>query len=1029
MATAVATCPLCGGPLADDRNPCPQCHASPEWIEVGSALAFVVRRFEEWQKQGHLSEARLRALAAGYQRRRETCARLAAEGRPVPEDLELPWRDRCWSCHARADSPPEYCSECGAPWDTPAARSLRFLSFLIREIKEQGDAGRLPLALAHGGAAEVRQRVAALRRKMEKDRLPAVTAAPPRGEKAAARRRGEGREELSPAWVAPRRSALEILLDPRTIQGLLAGGGALLVIGLVIYLATSGFFDNPLTVAVALGLGNAVVLVGGWVLLARGRYPTAGRALTLLACLVMPLNLWYYHANGLMVIEGRLWVAALVCCALYAASALVLRDPLFVYVLFGGVALTGLLMLAHAHHFHEIALPSALLVALGLVGIHGERLFPEGDGPFTRRQFGLASFWSGQALLGAGLLLLLVGQLVGWLYLPLFQFMGVAAAPEVFSRDTLQLLAIGLTLAGTYAYVYSDVVVRRVGVYMYLAVFTLLWAEVLIVRRLHLPVSAEAAIAVMALTALAFNLAQATAARGSASLARLVPPLGVFLSAVPVGLGVLLHFRATNAVVNDLWRLDDGAPYEITGWYVASMVLTAVSCRVGAHLFRHTQPWVSTVYFFGTAAATLAGAAGLLSVLGTVNPTLKYLVGSWDHQAAVLMLIPLAYLVASHLYRGHSAERPLVWVAHAATAFMVLGVITASLEITPQRFGPLTGQPSNRLLALFCAEAAAFYTLATWLRKEGWTIYPATAMACGTVWQLLLYFGVSAPEYYALAFGLLGFALLLTYRLALLERFEKGGLAAAAFGSANALMSLACLAAAVLSLSHLATGHSVWSLVPLLALLSALSLASAGLVRHPVWRPLYVLMAIAEALMLFVTLEVLADLNGWQKAELFAVVVGVLLLAVGHWGTYRERASDEAAQSDAVTLALVFGSLLAGLPLAIAVLVHRGSSHHYSVPDEVGLLAAGVLLLASGYVLRIQATTLTGAFLLALNLLTLPMLIRRIYELQTTALLLAGGGALVFVLGLVLSVFRDRLLNLPEKVKRREGVFRVLGWR
>jgi hypothetical protein len=1007
------------------------------------ALDFALRRFTAWHQEGGVGDRRYQDITDYYTAQREEIVRRVREGQLGPVDSTLPSPYHCWSCDARRDPPPDHCADCGAPWDTGTARSWRFWGFLEHEIDRHRAEGRLSLNQAHDLQAEVRERRRALCQKMEKQRLPSVIDAAiveqPRTPLAASRSRHSASRLASGANATPqaataRRTLMELLLDPRTIQGLLGGGGALLVIGLVIFLATSGFFNNPITVAVLLGIGNLAVLGAGWALILRTRYQMAGRALTLLACLVMPLNLWFYHANELpgLTFEGFLWVPALVCCVLYAASALVLRDRLFVFVLFGGIAMTGLLMLAHAHHFHEIALPSALLVVLGLIGLHVERAFPEGEGPFTRRQFGMAFFWSGQALLAGGLLLLLGGQLVGWLHAPLFARL-IPDVPEVFEKADLQLLAIGLVLAGTYAYVYSDVVVRRVGVYMYLAVFTLLWAEVLIVHRLNLPVPMEAVIALLALTALALNIVQATVGRTSPTLARAVPPLGVFLSALPVALGVLLHFRATNVNFSELWPLESGKPYVISVWYVVAMFLTAVTCQVGAHLCRHTLRWVSTVYHFGTAAAALAGAAGFLSLLGTLNPQLAYLVGTWDHQAAVLMVIPITYLVASHFCRGHSAERSLVWVAHAATAFMILGVITASLEITPQRFGPISGHPSNRLLAGFCAEAALFYILATWLRKEGWTIYPATVMACGAVWQLLLYVGINAPEYHTLAFALIGFALLVAYRLALLERFEKGGLATAAFGSANALMSLAFLAAALLALSHLIMGRVTsqheWSLVPLLVVLSVLSLLAAWLVRHPVWRPWYIVMSIGEALLMFVVLEVLTDLNPWQKAEIFAIAVGVLLLVVGHIGWYREQAHEEVRQSDLVTVALLFGSVLTALPLAIAVLIHRGGNHHYSWPDEVGMLLAGLILLGSGFLLRLRATTLSGAILLAIYLLTLPMLIRHIYELQTTALLLAGGGALVFGFGLILSVFRDRLLTLPEKIKRREGVFRVLGWR
>jgi hypothetical protein len=42
---------------------------------------------------------------------------------------------------------------------------------------------------------------------------------------------------------------------------------------------------------------------------------------------------------------------------------------------------------------------------------------------------------------------------------------------------------------------------------------------------------------------------------------------------------------------------------------------------------------------------------------------------------------------------------------------------------------------------------------------------------------------------------------------------------------------------------------------------------------------------------------------------------------------------------------------------------------------------------------------------------------------------LAIGGALLFALGVALSIYREKLLRMPERIVKREGVFRVLNWR
>src|SRR5262249_26040852 len=150
---------------------------------------------------------------------------------------------------------------------------------------------------------------------------------------------------------------------------------------------------------------------------------------------------------------------------------------------------------------------------------------PEGDGPFSRPRFGLAFFFSGHALLGAGLLFLLCAQLVGWSWVPSVRPWGLQERPEIVTQPGLKLLALGLFLAGFAAYLYSDLVVRKIGVYVFLAAFCLLWSELLAMLAIPVVVPSEVIILVLAVTACAANLLAATQARDR-NLARALPPLG-----------------------------------------------------------------------------------------------------------------------------------------------------------------------------------------------------------------------------------------------------------------------------------------------------------------------------------------------------------------------------------------------------------------------------------------------------------------------------------------------------------------------
>ncbi len=693
-----------------------------------------------------------------------------------------------------------------------------------------------------------------------------------------------------------------------------------------------------------------------------------------------------------------------------------LRDPLFVYVLVGGVALTGLLILAdhELQRFWEIASPATLLVCLGLVCIHAERIFAEGEGPFSRRRFGLAFFWSGHAVLAAGLLLLLGAQVCGgWLY-PLFEPVYrayEAGQPAIITSEGGKLLALCLVLASTYAYAYSDLVVRRVGVYIYIAVFCLLWTELLVLNLLHwnLPM-AEVAIISLAVTALAANLALTNLAGDNARLLRFTPPLGLFLSVVPVAIGVLLHLRATTPLLA-VW------PYTLTWTYVATMLAAALSCRVSAYLFRHSRPGLSMTYFFGTGAATLAGAAGLLVVL---SPGIR-----WQGQAPLLMLIPLLYLGAARLYQGHSPEKPLLWVAHAATIVMLVSSLSAAFE----GFFVIKGDSLNLALTLFFAEATLFYLFEAIWRRHALSVYACTAMACAGVWQLLKYAGVVSDEYYILTFAVVGLALLVAYRFAVLENIKLANMAQAAFQSGNALLSLSFVAGALMVLSELLVRSATKGvLIPLLFTLIVMGLLAVALVRQASWRRWYVASTITNAALVVLVLAVLGNLTIPQKLEIVCVVIGLLLLAVGHLGWYREQ--DQ--QNDLVSVSLVLGSLLVSVPLASAVLYCRVSQPTFDTfhtLNELGMLAAGLLLLASGFMFQIKSTTLSGAVLSVLYLVSLVLFLRVPDKLQTTAVYIMVGGGLFFAVGLLLSLYRDRLLKLPERIKRREGVFRVLTWR
>jgi hypothetical protein len=815
------------------------------------------------------------------------------------------------------------------------------------------------------------------------------------------------------------RIMFEALLDPRSIQWMLLLGGALLVLGVVIWLVSLGIFKDPTVLAVALGIGTLAILGGGWWLVLKTRFRTAGQALTFLGCVIAPLNLWFYDAQNLITLDQNLWVGGVVCCLIYAATVYTLRDGLFMYAVEGGVTLTALLLLADLGWISDTSFLCLFLTALGLISIHAERAFPPGEEEvFSRRRFGMPLFWSGHAQLAAGLLILLGTQAWGWMFDPDRHLLGITWYGNALSHSAL--LAGGLWLAGTYAYLYSDLVVRRVGVYTYIAAFCLLMSEITLVwHRLH----GEGVIAALAITGLVANLVRSSFRETSQKLNRAVPPLALALSALPVLLGLVIHLRATSEAARAVLL-----PYD-TGWiFVAVMVLTAVCNRISAYLFRREEATTSAVYVFFSAGSLIMAAAGLLRQIGYVEGTL---------QAPILMLIPLAYLIAARLWRGHTPERPFLWVAHAAAAVILVHVLFASVHVLGEVLRPVKGHVDNLRLGLVFCEAAVFYTLAGIFRKRSANVYFASAAACGALWQFMGYWGTIDEAYYTMLYAVLGIAVLATGRALGLEQVpmydSRGenapatrGPGLALFQSGNAILAVALLAASLQSLAQLATHQASWLTLSALMLTTLASYVAIAVVPAGSWRRLYWTSSFGLTGLCFLTIHVLSLLSGWQKLEIFCVAIGTVLIVAGYISRFRE-IGMKLADSD-VSLGLWIGSLLVTLPLVVGICYWRFDRGIVHWPEELAIVAFTILMLVTGFSWQVKATTVTGGgTLFVYVLVTIGELA---YQPQVaTGVYLAVGGAVVFLAGLVLSIYRDRLLALPDKIARREGVFQIIGWK
>lgn len=816
---------------------------------------------------------------------------------------------------------------------------------------------------------------------------------PPPGEPAPTQKE----EERRPYRLA------EQLLDPRGLQTLMLAGGGLLTLGLVLWLVVIGVFERPINAAIGLGVANLSLLGAGVWLAGKTRYRLAGRGAAMLACLVMPLNLWFYNDQGLLTLHGggHLWLAALVCCVLYAGVARLLRDSLFVYAIASGVALTGLLFLAdgNVERFWEVLAPSTLLVALGVSCVHAQRLFPESaadeaNSAFTRDDFGLAFFRAGHALLASGLGLLLAGRLAGRFYQSVFHDLGWFEQPDVSTVLHVKLAALGIALVGAYTYGYSQLTARRGRRYTVSAIVMLAWSGVIGLDLLGIEFTEVLVVGMLGVVAIACRLAlRALPHPSDVTEERRPERLLRFASqAASWGGTTLLLLQLVRGVL-----LVGGGPlgFTFTGGYLASaaILLVAELLTIWSPIAAEERPNRFVGLSFTTLAMTTAIAMLALGVPSAI---------------LAAMLVPAAVAVGAEFLRHSKWRLPLVRAAEVSGG--VAGLMLA----------PYAGlDPSGFTLVATLTLAGVYLVAGRADRQYAGVLALLLVLAAGFQATVLYDLGAKLP---LMLMGVASVGMLVVNRFSRSERLAVSG---------QVGLYLSAIAGGLLAGSRVLAGEADVPLLLMVAGQAALT-GTAVLVSRPgAGRPALIGLGVGQVLVAGLVMNAVSTLTFGQRIEVFSTVVGVGLVVAGLVGWRREAVEADAPRDQLTDTNLWIGSLLATVPLTLGLVAVRwsGGEPAWVALHEIGVLAIGLALVGVGSLCRLRATTLAGGGAIAVYLVSLVTLLHIPDQLQSVAVYLIVGGATLFGGAVLLSVYRDRLLAIPGRMRDGEGVFAVLKWR
>lgn len=578
-------CPICREPLGADSAFCSRCGTEQKEapVEELRAVLYLLSELERWQADGAINPLEAAQLRGSYERRRDDL-RALLDPHPKQDESFSSAPEEEKRSEARTTEPHVSQAEISPPVHTSS-------------VENEPAAAQTSI------------------------RFPFTRPTPPQPQS------------------RPRRTITENLAEPYTLRLLLYTGAAMFVVGVVIWLRDVLYLklQEPLVQAALLMTGTIALIAAGWYTILRTRQRFTGRALTLSGSLLVPVNFWFLVRSGLIADRGRAWVVCAFCTLLYAHTAALLRERLYVYLACAASVGAGWAIVYRAER-DAPGLYALVLMTASLFFLHLSRMFPasvearatmesppEHEAPPGKRMsanaFGRWSreLWSMPLVQAA-----LVGAtLCALLYMPLRLGTSSSLYDGIFrlrARDydssTAILLFTGVAYVAWFTGRYVEAK-RRVSLYA-LSALALLWTLFLILDGLRL--SGAVQILALAATALVVSLTARRACAPEQMRALYIACVFVSVLLVPVAFSVL--FATEN------FTFTGSAGFALLAFVFAVLSAPRFAERAAQNIFAYLAAILASTSFLVALASLSLQSKTLFTAACAAWPFVLYGVGA-----------------------------------------------------------------------------------------------------------------------------------------------------------------------------------------------------------------------------------------------------------------------------------------------------------------------------------------------------------------------------------------------------------------